>query len=194
MMCESIFTWVDEQYDKIAVEEAIMSDPVSIGDSYYDCRWYTGQEIPSIDSSHCSNASLISDLAEYSFLMISPLTRPPRGYVENVAHAIALAATSEQAAGRVYNICEEPTLPELEWRTRIAKQLNWPGRFVVLPRERTPEHLLLPGNTAQHVVATSERIRTELRYKELVEIEEAIHRTAAWEQQKPAQHHRSAAV
>src|SRR5713101_8049614 len=62
--------------------------------------------------------------------------RGPRGYVENVAHAIALAATSEQAAGRIYNICEEPSLSELEWQTRITKQMNWPGKFVVLPRER----------------------------------------------------------
>jgi len=111
--------------------------------------------------------------------------RGPRGYVENIAHAIALAATSDQAAGCVYNICEEPTLSELDWQARIAKQMKWPGRFVVLPRERTPKHLLLPGNAAQHVVATSERIRTELGYKELVEIDEAIQRTAAWEQRNP---------
>jgi len=76
-------------------------------------------------------------------------------------------------------------LPELVWQTRIAKHLKWPGRFVVLPRERTPKHLLLPGNAAQHVIASSERIRTELRYKELVDIEEAIQRTATWEQRNP---------
>jgi nucleoside-diphosphate-sugar epimerase len=111
--------------------------------------------------------------------------RGPRGYVENVAHAIALAATSDVAKGRVYNVCEEPVLSELEWQIRIAKQMSWPGKFVVLPRERTPKHLLLPGNAAQHVVASSERIRTELRYKERVEIEEAIWRTTAWEERNP---------
>ncbi len=31
--------------------------------------------------------------------------RAPQGYVENVAHAIALAATSEPAGGHVYNVC-----------------------------------------------------------------------------------------
>jgi len=35
------------------------------------------------------------------------------------------------------------------------------------------------------VVATSERIRTELRYKELVDIEDAIQQTAAWEERNP---------
>jgi hypothetical protein len=84
--------------------------------------------------------------------------------VENVAHAIAAVTTSEQAAGRIYNVCGEPSLTELAWQTRIAKQMNWPGKFVILPREQTPKHLLLPGNAAQHVVASSERIRTELGF------------------------------
>ncbi len=67
----------------------------------------------------------------------------------------------------------------------IATQLNWYGRFVVLPREHTPKHLLLPFNAAQHVVASSRRIRTELGYGELVEVDEAIRRTITWEQQQP---------
>ena len=105
--------------------------------------------------------------------------------MENVAHAIAVVATSDQAAGRIYNICEEPSLPELAWQTRIAKQMSWTGKFVLLPRGQTPKHLLQPGNAAQHVVASSERIRTELGYEDLVEIEETIRRTIAWEQQNP---------
>ena len=52
----------------------------------------------------------------------------------------------------------------------------------MLPRDRTPAHLLQPGNTAQHLVVSSDRIRTELLYKERVEVEEGIRRTIAWEQ------------
>ena len=182
-MMQSIFTWVDEQYDKIAVEEAILNDPVVSG---------TVLRLPMVygpgDPLH-RFFPLLKRCADGRSSILLPddfaAWRGPRGYLENVAHAIALAATSDQAAGRVYNICEEPSLPELDWQARIAKQMNWPGRFVVLPRERTPKHLLLPGNAAQHVVATSERIRTELGYKELVEIDEAIQRTAAWEQRNP---------
>jgi len=111
--------------------------------------------------------------------------RGPRGYVENVAHAIAVAATSDVAAGRVYNVCEEPSYSELDWQTMIARQAGWSGRLVVLPRERTPKHLLLPGNTAQHVVATSELIRAELGYGEVVSNDEAVQKTITWEQQHP---------
>ena len=52
----------------------------------------------------------------------------------------------------------------------------------MLPRERTPKHLLQPGNAAQDIVASSARIRAELHYKELVNTDEAIRRTIAWEQ------------
>jgi nucleoside-diphosphate-sugar epimerase len=107
--------------------------------------------------------------------------RGPRGYVENMAHAIALAATSELAGGHVYNFCEEPTLSELEWQTRIATQAKWAGRIVVLLGERTPKHLLQPDKATQHVVVSSARIRVELHYKETVDQDEALRRTSAWE-------------
>lgn len=105
--------------------------------------------------------------------------------MDNVAHAIALAAISDRARGRIYNVCEEPAFSDLEWQTRIAKLLGWPGKLTVLPRERTPKHLLKPGSPAQHMVASSERIRRELGYGEIVEIDEAIPRTAYWELRNP---------
>ena len=76
-------------------------------------------------------------------------------------------------------------MSNLEWQRRIARQLKWPGKFVVLPRDQTPKHLLTPGNAAQHVDISSKRIRAELHYEELVDIDDAIQRTAAWEQQNP---------
>src|SRR4029079_11562659 len=46
--------------------------------------------------------------------------RAPRGFVENVAAPIALAAVDARAAGRVYNVGESESLTELEWSRRIA--------------------------------------------------------------------------
>jgi nucleoside-diphosphate-sugar epimerase len=96
-----------------------------------------------------------------------------------------MSMTIRQAAGQVYNICDEPVLSELEWQEEIAIQAKWPRKFVVLPRERTPEYLLQPGNTAQHVVVSSDKIRAELGYKEPVDPHEALRRTIAWEQSHP---------
>lgn len=180
---QNIFTWVNEHYDKIAVEEGIMSDPAG--------RWSI-LRLPMVygpgDPLHRFFPLLKRFADGRSSILLSEdfaAWRGPRGYVENIAHAIAVVATSDQTAGCIYNICEEPTLSDLAWQTKIAKQMNWHGKFVILPREETPRHLLLPGNTAQHIVVSSERIRTELGYEEPVRIEEAIRRTIAWEQLNP---------
>jgi nucleoside-diphosphate-sugar epimerase len=111
--------------------------------------------------------------------------RSPRGYVENVAAAIALAATDDRAERRIYNVCEEPSFSELEWARKIAGEMRWKGQFVVLPAERTPRHLLKPGNAAQHWIASSVRIRHELGYEEPVAMENAIRQTIRWERENP---------
>ena len=182
-MLQSVFTWVDDHYDKIAVEEAILNSsevkgivlrlPMVYGPGDRLHRFFP---LLKRFADGRSSILLADDLAAW---------RAPRGYVENVAHAIALAATAERAAG-VYNVCEEPTLSELEWQQRIGSQAHWRGQFVVLPREKTPKHLLQPGNAAQHVVVSSRRIRAELHYKEPVDADEAIRQTIAWEQANPS--------
>lgn len=182
-MMQNIFTWVNNHYDKIAVEDAIMSDPAGQGSILRLPMVYGPGDplhrfFPLLKRFADGRSSILlsEDFAAW---------RGPRGYVENVAHAIAVVATSDQTAGCIYNICEEPTLSDLAWQTKIAKQMDWHGRFVILPREQTPKHLLLPGNTAQHVVVSSERIRTELGYEDPLRIEEAIRQTIAWEQRNP---------
>lgn len=111
--------------------------------------------------------------------------RAPRGYVENVAAAIALASVSEQAVGRIYNVAEWPAFSELDWARKIAAATGWQGEFVTLPKERMPAHLVQPGNAAQHWEADSTRIRRELGYGEPVPLEEAIGRTIPWERTNP---------
>ena len=178
---QSIFTWLDDGYDKIAVEEVVLNStevegivlrlPMVYGPGDPLHRFFP---LVKRFADGRSSILLADDLAAW---------RGPRGYVENIAHAIALA-TSEHTAG-VYNVCEEPSLSELQWQKNIAAQAQWPGNFVVLPREKTPKHLLQPGNAAQHVVVSSERIRAELHYKDLVDVDEAIRRTIAWEKGHP---------
>ena len=41
--------------------------------------------------------------------------RSSRTYVENAAYAVALAATNDRAAGRVYNVGEADALEWREW-------------------------------------------------------------------------------
>ena len=178
------FSWLNQSYDKIAVEEAVLGNPEVSGTILRLPMVYGVQDplerfrplVKRIADGR-SRIILSQDVAAW---------RGPRGYVDHVAHAIALAALSDRARGRIYNVCEEPCLPELEWQTRIARQANWDGKFVVMPRAETPPHVLVPGNLAQHVVASSRRIRDELDYQEPLDGDEAIRRTIAWQQTSPS--------
>jgi nucleoside-diphosphate-sugar epimerase len=174
---------VTDDYDKIPAEGTVMNDrdlPATVlrlpmvygpGDPLH--RFYP----------------VVKRIADRRRFIIFPDSmaawRSPRGYVENVAAAIALAATDNRAARRIYNVCEEPSFSELEWAQKIASEMRWEGKFVVLPVERAPSHLLKPGNPAQHWTASSARIRSELGYEEPVGIEEAIRLTIGWEKENP---------
>ena len=178
-----IFAWVTDDYDKIPAERAVMNDqklpgtvlrlPMVYGPGDPLRRFYP----------------VVKRILDGRRHIIFPETlagwRSPRGYVENVGAAIALAAADDRATRRIYNVCEEPSFSELEWARMIAAEMQWDGDFVMLPVERTPRHLLQPGNAAQHWTASSARIRQELGYQEPVPIQEAIRRTINWERDNP---------
>jgi nucleoside-diphosphate-sugar epimerase len=182
-MMRNLFSWVTDDYDKIPAERLVMNDPELPG---------TVLRLPMVygpgDPLH-RFGPVVKRIVDGRRQIIFPETLAgwcsARGYVENVAAAVALAATDDRASRRIYNICEERSFSELEWARKIAHEMQWGGEFVVLPVERTPPHLLRPGNTAQHWTATSARIRQELGYEEPVEIEEAIRRTIRWETENP---------
>ena len=183
---QNVFEWLDEEYDKVSVEQTVQNDaalPVTVlrlpmvygpGD-----RLHRLFPILKCIADGRRNLLFASDTAAW---------RGSRGYVENVAHAIALAATLDQAARRGYNIAEPATFTELEWATLVARTAGWHGDFVTLPAEKAPTHLRSPSNLAQHWVANSQRIREELGYAELISLDEGLRRTIAWERQnRPSQ-------
>jgi nucleoside-diphosphate-sugar epimerase len=180
---QHIFGWMDDEYDKIPVERAVLSQPDLPG---------TALRLPMVygpgDRLHRFFPvvqRMLDRRKQLLFCEEIASWRSPRGYVENVAAAVALAAQSEMAGGKVYNVAEEPAFSELEWAQEIAKPFGWDGEFIILPRERTPQHLVVPGNFKQHGDATSRKIREELGFNEPVPLPEAIRCTIAWETVNP---------
>lgn len=108
-----------------------------------------------------------------------------RGYVENVADAIALAVTDDCAAGRIYNVGERDALAESEWVRSIGEAAAWQGEIVAVPKEFLPAHLVAPYNFEHHLDCDTSRIREELGYSERVARDEAIKETVAWERAGP---------
>jgi nucleoside-diphosphate-sugar epimerase len=108
--------------------------------------------------------------------------KTPRGYVENVAAAIALAIANERAAGRTYNVAEEPAFTEADWVRRIGAAVGWSGAVETVPTGRIP----VPLDVRQDLDTSTRRIREELRFTEPVALDEAVRRTIAWERVHPA--------
>ena len=184
-MGKRLFAWMDDDYEKIDVERVVLSDPklpatvlrlpmiYGPGDRLRFSRFY-----PVIKRIQDQRRKILfeEDAARW---------RASKGYVENVADAIVVAATSDAATSHIYNVAEENTLTELEWAQLIATEMSWDGEFVVLPPKDTPAHLRFPGDLKQHWIASSERIRQELEYREAVSRTEAMRRTIKWECENP---------
>ncbi len=177
------FSWLDDEYDKIEVEQTVMNDPqlpatvlrlpmvYGPGDPLH--RFY-----PTLKRIDDNRPAILMDKGLAGL-------RLPRGYVENVSAAIALAATSDAAKDKIYNIVEPTPFSELEWTRLIGETALWRGEVIALDQNETPTHLRAPFNTAQDWVVSSDRIRTELGYTEPIALKEALARTIAWERANP---------
>jgi nucleoside-diphosphate-sugar epimerase len=178
-----VFPWLDEEYDKISVERTVLGDGELAG---------TVLRLPMIygpgDPRH-RFFPMLKRMDDRRPVIVLPRSvaewRSPRGYVENVAAAITLAATSDRARGRVYNVAEAESFSELEWARLIAEATEWRGEFVVVEDDEAPASVRVAENLAQHLVVDTTRIRSELGYREPVAREEAIRRGIAWQRANP---------
>jgi nucleoside-diphosphate-sugar epimerase len=111
--------------------------------------------------------------------------RWPRAYVENAAHAIALAVSDERSARRIYNLAEPEASTESEWVARIGRAAHWEGKVVVLPNDQLPSHLQENYAWEHELVVDSSLIRRELGYSEPISQEEGLRLTIAWQRANP---------
>ncbi len=168
-------------YDNILVERAVMDDPALPA---------TILRLPAVYGPHDYQHRLFYYLRRMdnhrpAILLDEGMARWrwTRGYVENVASAIAHAVVDERAAGRVYNVGEPDALPEATWVRAIGRAASWTGEVVVLTRDQLPLALRWWGNadTGQDWIIDTARIRAELDYAESVPRDEALRRAVTWE-------------
>ena len=67
--------------------------------------------------------------------------------------------------------------PEAEWVSRIGAVIGWNGTIVPVPGERLP----VLFNTAQYLCVATARIRAELGYRAVVDPDNALRASVAWE-------------
>ncbi|MEX2125841.1 MAG: NAD-dependent epimerase/dehydratase family protein [Woeseia sp.] len=178
------FDWADD-YDKILVERMVLSEPELPG---------TVIRLPAVygpgDKQHRIRPYLRRMNAGRPAVLLAKEQsewRWTRGYVENVAAAIAIAAVNDRAAARVYNVGEDPAPKEREWVREIGMAVGWTGEVVQVSAEHLPEHLRQPFDFRYELATDTARIREELSYSEPVGREEALKRTVEWELSQPGE-------
>jgi nucleoside-diphosphate-sugar epimerase len=168
-------------YDKVLVEAAVRGGadaPVTIlrlpmvygpGDPYRRLR-------PLL-------AKMVTDASEIRVDRARAGWRWTRGFVEDVADAIALATTDPRAAGRVYNLGEEDALAERDWIREVGEAAGWCGTVRAVAPEEIPEGEREPidYDYAHDLVADTTRIRRELGFRERVGRAEGLRRAVAAE-------------
>jgi nucleoside-diphosphate-sugar epimerase len=105
-----------------------------------------------------------ADLATVYQFCDHPEWRWTHGYVDNVAHAIAIAALHPAAVSRTYNVGEHytPTVGE---------------RLAQLPPPPAHLNTTMHGNFEQNIAYDTTRIRRELGYREVIPEYEGLRRT-----------------
>jgi nucleoside-diphosphate-sugar epimerase len=101
-----------------------------------------------------------------------------RGYVDDVARAVALALESLQAIGRTYNVGHEHVLTVRGIAELVARVMDHEWEIVSVPADRLPP--TNPYASPYHLVYDLSRIRAELGYQESVSLEEGMRRTVDW--------------
>ena len=61
--------------------------------------------------------------------------RALRGYVEDMAEAIALCVTKDEAANRIYHVAYQENFTEEVWLNEVAKTIGWEGDILKVPNE-----------------------------------------------------------
>jgi nucleoside-diphosphate-sugar epimerase len=101
-----------------------------------------------------------------------------RGYAENVAWLVFLAATRPEAAGEAFNGGDERVLSARRVAEVISEELEWPMEFVGIPAPYVRG--IFPLADKAPLILDMSKPRTLLGYRDRVDVELATRITARW--------------
>ncbi len=170
-------------YDKILIEQAVLNNdqtPVTIirppmvhGPNDPQHRLYSY-----LKRMQDNRPAIILDMERLNW-------QSTRGYRDDLAHAIYLAARDHRDSNYTYNVAYPTGLTEREWIKRIAAEMKWDGAIIGLPNHELPDYLQTPYDWSRHLVMDSTAIRSDLGFTEPVDFDDALRRTVKWELANP---------
>lgn len=106
-------------------------------------------------------------------------------FVDDVAHAISLAALNPGESHRIYNVGEYSTPTMMERIEHLGTVFDWDGRVKVVSKLDLPGYLRTPGNFDQDMLIDSSLIRKELGFKEPTDYYDGLAEAVAWYRENP---------
>ena len=85
-----------------------------------------------------------------------------RAYVRDVARGVLLALESADAAGHVFNLCEDRTYSMRMWSRMILDAAGSTAELVRVADDVLPEDLKPTGTMSQHIVVSAQKARSRL--------------------------------
>ena len=165
--------WMDD-YDKIPLEAALMARPslggvllrlpmlFGPGDRQRRFRWLLGPML--------SGAERLA--ADPGWLR----WRTTYGYVVDVGHALATAATHPAATRRIFNVGRHDVGDHRDWIERFAAAIDWDGAVVETPAG--PHSPIAALDLAYPLIVDSSAFRQACGWREPTDFEDALTRTA----------------
>ena len=107
-----------------------------------------------------------------------------RAYVKDVARGVHLALQQPDAAGEVFNLCEDRTYSMTMWTRMILDAAGSEAELVRVADAVLPEDLKPTGSMPQHILASAQKARGMLGWT-TTDPEEALRTTVRWHLANP---------
>ena len=128
------------------------------------------------------------DKRKHIILPDGGLTVFSRGYAENMANAVLIAADQEQiAAGKIYNCADDHQFTMAQWVQVVSEAMNANLDIISLPAKYShpARDMMMGAHHSHHVHYDTHLIRSELGYKDVVPVLEAYKKTVDWYLKNP---------
>ncbi|MBT4487255.1 MAG: NAD-dependent epimerase/dehydratase family protein [Rhodospirillaceae bacterium] len=128
------------------------------------------------------------DKRPYMVLPDGGLTLTTRGYSENVAHAVLLAARQpEAAAGQIYDCGDEHQLTMAQWIEVVGHAMDGEIEIISVPDQYAypARGLMMFHGPSNHQLFDLYKVKSELGYRDIVPPLEAMARTVHWYRDNP---------
>ena len=102
-----------------------------------------------------------------------------RAYVKDIARGAHLVLKTPEAAGEVFNLCEEKTYSMRMWSHMILEAAGSDAELVRVADDVLPEDLKATGTMSQHIAASAHKARSMLGWT-TSDPEESLRTTVRW--------------